>query len=694
MISYNEKHFTKDGKAWFPVMGEYEFSRTDRADWEKGLAKMKALGINTVQTYVIWLHHEELKGHFNFRENNNLRAFIRLVKDAGMKMCLRVGPWVHAELRSGGFPDWIYEQGYVPRTNDARYLADVRAYFEQIYKQCEGYFECEGGPIFSIQVENEFRRHTAGNAEEGNRHINLLIEMLSDIGFKAEIYFATAWGNAVVGKAMPTWGEYAAQPWEQHADPLPLNSAYLIGNNPNEVPVGEYTERPVALGKNDGATASVPYMTIEQGSGNQPTKLRRPIVTAEDNGAMVFCRLAQGLSGIGYYVFHGGINPHGALSTTQEYVSEEYKFTRAGYFCDLAEKNYDFQGAVSMYNRITDNGRELKLWNSFASEFSDVLCNADVTLGEKNATDPEDLISHRYSVRKNGDSGFLFFNNYVRHGKTESKTIKNFVFATENERIALPDTVVGGKDYAAFPFNLRFGDSLLKYADATPLYRLDDAIVLFNGGGKAKYEKSGNGKVIVLNKNEAKNSFKVRIAGRDYLFLTESEIYSVDGQLYFEYASRPKVKVYPKPKRLFGFEFLGQEGDFAVYEADDERSSVGVCVGESYKNGEYTEYTVKLSYGEKKPYDAYLSFDFEGDLAEIYIDGEKVNDAFYIGVPFEVSMRYHSFPKEITFRIYPLEKEREIYLERIPKYENGVACRLNGVSVESVVTIKMEMEIE
>ena len=250
MISYNEKFFTENGKPWFPIMGEYEYSRTERGEWKKGILKMKSLGLNALQTYCIWLHHEEIKGHFNFRGNNNLRAFIRLVKDAGMKLCLRVGPWVHAELRSGGFPDWIYEQGYRPRTNDPAYLADVEKYFREIYKQCRGYFLSQGGPIFSIQIENEMRWHTAGNREESEKHMNNLIGMLKKIGFDVPIYFATAWGNSVTGEALATWGEYAAQPWEQHTDELPANIAYLIGSNPNEVPVGEYKERPAALGSN------------------------------------------------------------------------------------------------------------------------------------------------------------------------------------------------------------------------------------------------------------------------------------------------------------------------------------------------------------------------------------------------------------------------------------------------------------
>ncbi len=694
MIGYTEKYFTEDGSVWFPIMGEYEFSRTERGEWEKGIAKMKALGINTVQTYVIWLHHEEVKGHFNFRGNNNLRAFIRLVKEAKMKMCLRVGPWVHAELRGGGFPDWVYESGYKPRQNDSAYFADVERYFREIYLQCKGYFASEGGPIFSIQVENEYRRYIAGSSEESNKHINILIKMLCDIGFDVPIYIGTAWGNSVTGEALPTWGEYAAQPWEQHAGELPANSAYLIGTNPNEVPVGEYKERPAALGENELVKTNVPYLTIEQGSGNQPTKLRRPIVTGEDNGAMLFCRLAQGLVGIGYYVFHGGINPVGVLSTTEEYRDEEYMNTRYGYFCDLAERNYDFQGAVSMYNRITENGRELKIWNTFANEFKEILCKADVKLGEGNATDPEDLDSPRYSVRKSGSSGFLFYNNYLRRRKMPSKEIKGFSFDAENEKIILPDVVLGDGEYMAFPFNLPFGNCVLRYATATPLCTLNgDTVVLFNKIGKAQYDSTG-GKVIVINKEEARNSFKIKASGREYLIITEAELYPEGEKLRFEYAKEPTLKIYPRPIAINGFDYVGDCGDFAVFKAEDERSSVGASYRESERTSEYTDYTVRVAYGEEIAEEAYLGIDFDADLAEIYIDGEKVNDMFYTGVPFEVSMRYHGFPREFVVRLFPLEKDREIYLEKQPRYDGAVACSLNGVSIETVKSIFMEIKNE
>lgn len=62
MITYNSQYFEMDGEPWFPVMGEYPYSRSDCRDWKEDLAKMKALGVDIVSSYCCWIHHEEAKG--------------------------------------------------------------------------------------------------------------------------------------------------------------------------------------------------------------------------------------------------------------------------------------------------------------------------------------------------------------------------------------------------------------------------------------------------------------------------------------------------------------------------------------------------------------------------------------------------------------------------------------------------------
>ena len=92
VISYDPVSLLVDGKRWFPMMGEMHFSRYPRKNWEEELLKMKAGGIDIVSLYVIWIHHEEIQGEFDFSGDRNLREFLETVKRCGMYSILRIGP--------------------------------------------------------------------------------------------------------------------------------------------------------------------------------------------------------------------------------------------------------------------------------------------------------------------------------------------------------------------------------------------------------------------------------------------------------------------------------------------------------------------------------------------------------------------------------------------------------------------------
>ena len=122
-IFYDAVSLTVDGKRWYPMMGEMHFSRYPHQYWEEELCKMKSGGIDIVSLYVIWIHHEEIHGEFDFTGNRNLREFLETVKKCGLYAILRIGPWAHGEARNGGFPDWLLndskEKGYEVRTDDS-----------------------------------------------------------------------------------------------------------------------------------------------------------------------------------------------------------------------------------------------------------------------------------------------------------------------------------------------------------------------------------------------------------------------------------------------------------------------------------------------------------------------------------------------------------------------------------------------
>lgn len=102
--SYCRDYLIKNGKPWFPVMGEMHYSRYRKEWWEESLRKIKAGGVSVVSAYVIWIHHEEEENVFDFEGCRDIGTFVRLCRKVGLSVFLRIGPFVHGEVRNGGFP--------------------------------------------------------------------------------------------------------------------------------------------------------------------------------------------------------------------------------------------------------------------------------------------------------------------------------------------------------------------------------------------------------------------------------------------------------------------------------------------------------------------------------------------------------------------------------------------------------------
>ena len=116
--------------------------------------------------------------------------YSRWEDEVGLQVFLRIGPWVHAEVRNGGFPDWVQRaKDYEPRTNDEGYLKAVEKYFNQLGKQLEGLMFKDGGPIIGVQLENEYG-HVGGPKDPKIRyaHMKVLYALARKAGFLVPIY--------------------------------------------------------------------------------------------------------------------------------------------------------------------------------------------------------------------------------------------------------------------------------------------------------------------------------------------------------------------------------------------------------------------------------------------------------------------------------------------------------------------------
>src|ERR1700720_1105014 len=71
------KRFQFDGQPYQTISGEMHYPRVPRADWRDRFRKARAMGLNTITTYVFWNLHEPLPGVYDFSGQNDIAEYIR-----------------------------------------------------------------------------------------------------------------------------------------------------------------------------------------------------------------------------------------------------------------------------------------------------------------------------------------------------------------------------------------------------------------------------------------------------------------------------------------------------------------------------------------------------------------------------------------------------------------------------------------
>jgi len=459
-VGSDSRSLLLNGEPWYPVGGEIHFARVPRAQWHESLLRVRAGGIDMISVYCFWIHHEEHEGSFNFTGRRDVRSFLETAREVGLKVLLRVGPWDHGEVRNGGHPDWLLPiaktkanpDGVTLRSTDSRYLAYVDKFFAALGRELDGMWWEDGGPLVFCQLENE----------TGDWKYILALKDLAVLrSFKPVAFTRTGWpapipvpaagfcGTTVNGThadparcaaypVLPFFSGYPDVYWIDDMAPAPylegnaaLQASYVFGN-------AQLPSQPMWGGFTD-----VPKLNVEIGGGMAVDYNHRPHMSPDDMPSLHLVDVADGVQSLGYYMYHGGLNPspENGRNNDPSVTLQEGAWSAPGTQNGMPSVNYNYFSPLSDLGQPLPHYHTMRRMHLFLGDFAGEVVRASVSTAPvvkpDNSPDaPFDNSTLRWQVRSEppttsgaqatAQPGFLFVNNRQRLRNMTRKTDVRF----------------------------------------------------------------------------------------------------------------------------------------------------------------------------------------------------------------------------------------------------------------------------
>ncbi len=683
-LSVCNEYFIKNNKPWYPVMAEFHFTRYNPEDWEMELEKMKAGGVEIVAFYLFWIFHEEQEGVFNFTFDRDLRTFVKSCQKVGLYVALRPGPWAHGEARNGGFPDWIFEKTAHMRTNDPVYLQYVDRLYQQYAEQVKGLLFKEDGPIILLQVDNELVNQPD--------HLLTLKKIAQKHGLDVPYYTVTGWsGNGVIefpkNEVLPLFGGYPDAPWDDSLHMLPPSTNFYFEKGRNNTDIGNDQIKVTKRLQDEQVLKDYPYATCETGPGIQVTHHRRPVIDEMDVYTLPFVSLAKGNNLTGYYVYHGGRNPSGALGLYQESKDTSYPN-------DCPVISYDFQAPLSEYGFKRPSFDYLKLLHMFMHLHSELLPTLHPFYPDTTPKSIKDPYTPRVLFRSNEQGqGFLFFSTYHRNMHVEKiSDLHLSISLPDGTTYTLPRPLsIPRKRMCAFPFHMQYGDLDIEFATVQPLLTTQNqgitTLFCFEVEGVAPYIKLKDKDIVPLTPSlhvcfKEKNTQIVLLSFLDALkmYTQEKRVYLTDDLLIEHHNTPTLFGALRSAPLLFdhtlqAFKQLEIEKKDYVPDIFLQNSDIKMRFQNKYtkylftdKLTECNEYTLHVPKDVfAHCHDVKLSFLFSGDVLQVYANNLLLADAFNTGEPLVMGLKRFKEQIEngetLRIKISPMGN-KQVYLER------------------------------
>ena len=323
-ITLSEKGITIYDRRTLIFSGEMHYMRIPLELYEDRIRKAKAAGLNTIATYIPWNYHEPKEGMWVVENEKRLVSFIESIKNAGLFLIVRIGPYICSEWDGGGFPSWLLTRCYPRRFDDEEYRRLVEEWYSKIIKVLKRYI-FPNGPIIGIQVENEY---WWGDPD----YILWLYELLEREQIKVPIFTNE---NVACRKTQVIDSlDLYPLPWDFEA---PIKALEELKKNVKDKPYtimelegGQYASR---LGRLPTNWGSIPSKWTEN---------------------LLKILVANGASIINVYMFHGGTNPVG--------------YTGKGII-----SSYDYEAPIREWGGLSPRYYRVKLAIDVLKEYEEIL---------------------------------------------------------------------------------------------------------------------------------------------------------------------------------------------------------------------------------------------------------------------------------------------------------------------------------
>ncbi|UVJ38457.1 beta-galactosidase family protein [Arthrobacter sp. CJ23] len=305
ILSYHDAVLYRSGERYRILAGAIHYFRVHPEHWADRLRKLKAMGANTVDTYVAWNFHQPQAGVApDFTGWRDLGRFIDLAAEEGLDVIVRPGPYICAEWDNGGFPAWLTgTPGIGLRCMDPQFTAAIEEWFDHVLPIITSRQASNGGPVVAVQIENEY-----GSYGDDHDYIRWNRRVLEERGI-TELLFTADGGNDYFldgGSVEETWatatlgsrGDEAMATWQRRRPGEPFFNVEFWGGwfdhwgeNHHRRDAGDAAAEVRKMLDLDGSVCL--YMAhggtnfgLGSGSNHDGTKLQ-PTVTSYDSDAPI-----------------------------------------------------------------------------------------------------------------------------------------------------------------------------------------------------------------------------------------------------------------------------------------------------------------------------------------------------------------------------------------------------------------------